>query len=83
MEHVEQVVKDYITKQFMTSKPDTVLTNDMHLIEEGIVDSLGILLLVTFIQKEFAIKVQPEDIVFDHFKTIDAIKHFIVSRVQS
>jgi acyl carrier protein len=83
VESIEQTIKDYITKQFMFDKPEVALANDLPLFEQGVIDSLGIFLLVAFLEHQFAIKVEPEDVILENFSTINRIKHLVASRVRS
>ena len=83
MKDIEQTIKEYIIKEFMFDKPTTVLDNDLSLIEEGIIDSLGIFLLIAFIEDQFKIKIRPEDVVMDNFESVNAIKRLISPRLPS
>lgn len=83
MADIEQAIKDYIVKEFMFDKPGEPLRDDSALIQEGIIDSLGIFVLVAFIEKQFGIKVAPEDVVIENFATIAAIKSLVVARLPS
>ena len=47
------------------------------LLESGIVDSLGTLEIVMFLEKEFGLVVEDEDMVADHFETIQSIANFV------
>lgn len=49
------------------------LTDDFPLIENGVIDSLGILEVVQFIEREFGVEVDDEDLVLDSFGTIARI----------
>jgi acyl carrier protein len=83
MEAIEQPIKEFISRQFLFDKPAMILDNDVALIEQGIVDSLGIFLLVAFVEQQFAIKIHPEDIVLENFRTIEAIAHLVTARMSS
>ena len=83
MKDIEQTIKEYIVKEFMFDRPTTVLDNDLSLIEEGIIDSLGIFLLIAFIEDQFKIKIRPEDVVMDNFESVNAIKRLISPRLLS
>lgn len=72
-----QIIRDHIVKEFLYDKPGIVLDDDFHLIQEGVVDSLGIMRLVGFLEETFAIQVRPEDVVVDNFGTIKAIEAFV------
>lgn len=56
------------------------LTNDFPLIENGLIDSLGILEVVQFIEREFGVEVADEDLVLDNFGTLDSIARLVSSK---
>lgn len=49
------------------------------LLEEGIIDSLGLLEVVTFIEAEFDISVQDTDVTLDNFGTVSTIASYVLS----
>jgi acyl carrier protein len=77
MENVEQKIKDYIVKEF---KPEIPLDNHSRLIQEGIIDSLAIFMLIGFIEEQFGIKVDSEDVEVSNFETINAIRDLIIAK---
>jgi len=56
------------------------LTAEEDLISNGILDSMGILRLTSFIEEKFGIKVTDEDINPENFRTINCLKEFIESK---
>ena len=51
-----------------------------NLIERGIVDSMSLVRLIGFIEEEYGIRVQDEDIVPEHFSSLRKITAFIAQR---
>jgi acyl carrier protein len=47
------------------------------LLGSGIVDSLGMMKLVLFLEKEFQIKIRPEDMTVENFKTVQNISEYL------
>ena len=50
------------------------------LVESGIIDSLGIMKLVDFIEKEFKVKIGDEDLVPENFETLDDITKLLAAK---
>ena len=50
---------------------------DENLITQGILDSLGIMKLVSFIERNYGIKINNEDVVPENFQTLNDLKEFI------
>ena len=78
-EQVKDIVRDYIQQEFMYDMPGHILDNNTLLVEEGIIDSLGIFRLISFLQEQFELTVEPEDVVMEHFESINAIGHLCLS----
>jgi acyl carrier protein len=51
-----------------------------NLIERGIVDSMSLVRLISFIEENYDIRVQDEDIVPEHFSSLKKIASFIAQR---
>lgn len=76
----QDAVRDYIVEQFMYDSPDAALEDDQPLIEEGIIDSLGIFTLIAFIEERFGVKVQPDDVVLENFESVNTISRLVEAR---
>jgi acyl carrier protein len=61
----------------MVADGDVSLSADASLIESGIVDSLGILRLVAFIEENFSVVVDDIDVVPENFDTINAMNSLV------
>jgi acyl carrier protein len=55
----------------------TKLSDDDSLWNEGIIDSIGMIELISFIEKEFSIKVENDDLTPDNFDSINRISRYI------
>ena len=75
-------------KNFIISEvnPDLGLTeigDDEPLIEAGIVDSLGVLKIMSFLDEAFGIDLSSEEIKLDNFKTVRTICSLVEKQSQS
>ena len=64
---------------WLDGRPDD-LGNDTPLLERGILDSLGILNLVSFIEDEWGVTVEDEELIPEHFGTISRIAQLIETK---
>ena len=78
---IAQSLRDYITQEIAYDRANWVLTNDFKLIEQGIIDSMGILRLISFIEEQFGLVLSPGDLMLENFATIDAMTAFITDRL--
>jgi len=74
-------IREFILSELIQDKSITNLSNDESLIESGIIDSLGIQKLLTFIEDRISIQISDEDIIPENFETIEAIVSFIKSKM--
>ena len=65
-----------ISTQLPGENPDSVAL-DEDLLDSGILDSLAIMQLVAYLEKEYAITIATEEIDPDNFVTCAALAHFI------
>jgi acyl carrier protein len=80
MANIPQAIRDYVRSELMVNKQDAPLRDDENLIDAGIVDSLAIFVLIAFIEKEFGIKLQAEDVVLENFTTLNTINDLVMSK---
>lgn len=50
------------------------------LLSAGIIDSLGLLRVVAFMEERFGVKVPDEDVVFENFQNIQAMARYLAER---
>ena len=56
------------------------LRHDDQLLQSGLVDSLGIIEVVTFLEREFQITVTDEDLLPENFQSIECIGALVQSK---
>ncbi|MCG2590807.1 acyl carrier protein [Rhodohalobacter sulfatireducens] len=74
-----QKIKAYIQSE-LTGDSNLTLSEDDDLLGSGIIDSMGIMKLVAFIEKEADIKVSPGEMVIENFKNLNAIEEYLKSK---
>ena len=74
--HIIASVRQYIFSQFPTARQRSLGDTDP-LLESGIIDSLGVLDVVGFIEAEFKIAVDDEDLTPENFQNICQISAFV------
>lgn len=50
---------------------------DENLLSAGMVDSLGMLRLIGFIQQTYGLQVPPEDFIIENFRTLDVLNDYL------
>ncbi|MDP9270868.1 MAG: acyl carrier protein [Chloroflexota bacterium] len=77
---VDDRIRDFIMDQPRWRGSRRDLTRDRPLISDGILDSLGILEFVSFVEATFGVEVLDEELVPEHFGTIAALESFIAGK---
>jgi len=72
-------IRQFILEELLYDRDDVELDDQTALLETGVVDSMGIFRLIDFIEAQFGLPIQAEDIRVEHFQNIDAIGAFIRS----
>jgi acyl carrier protein len=79
MTTTEQALSKFVTEQILSDATHEELPVDFALIENGVLDSLGLQQLVSFLEREFDIELDDDDLVPENFETIGAIAKLIES----
>ena len=74
---IKNQIKTYILENFLFSDNGDELAEDASFLEEGIVDSTGVLELVMFVEETFNITVEDEDIVPENFDSVGQLAAYI------
>ena len=83
MKNIDEItteVLNWVYEKFPLAKNNKISDNDS-LLESGIVDSLGILDIVAFLEETFSIQLSDEDMVADHFETVRSIASFTYIKI--
>ena len=75
----EDKIRAFITTNFYVAEPDK-LEDSASLLDSGIVDSTGILEVVSFLESEFGIQVADEDMIPDNLDSIARIAAFVTRK---
>lgn len=79
MNNIEQLIKEFISREFLNDKPHVAL--DGNLVEQGVIDSLGIMTLIVYVEKQFGARIKPEDVVPENFESVAAIARLVTQRI--
>jgi acyl carrier protein len=76
----KEKIRNYIVQ---SSHADADKIKDESLIfKEGFFDSMGFIMLITFLEEEFGIKTVDSDLIEENFESINAISEFIQRKSQ-
>jgi acyl carrier protein len=74
-------IRAFVTENFLYLRPDFPLADDDRLLGRGVIDSMGILELISFLTEEFGIEIADEDITEANLGTLQALARFVATRL--
>ncbi|WP_201833353.1 acyl carrier protein [Microvirga zambiensis] len=74
------VVKAYILEEFLPGEDPALLTPTTPMVSTGILDSLAMLKLVAFLEREFDIPIKAHEADEEHLNTLEAICELVASK---
>jgi acyl carrier protein len=77
MDNIEEMIRKYISENILFSGNGYPHADDTSFLEEGIVDSMGIMELVMFVDETFGITVEDEELVPDNFDSVTRLASYI------
>src|SRR5438477_6965430 len=73
---IEDKIRDFILKNLYFVE-DQTLNDDVSFLAEGVIDSMGAMELVAFVEAEFAVKVEMSEVVVKNFDSIRQLANFV------
>jgi acyl carrier protein len=70
----------YITENFLYARPDQVVGEHEHLMDRGIVDSMGMMELIEFLEDRFGVQPADDEITEPNFATLARIAGFVARK---
>lgn len=77
-----EIIRSYIVENFLFGD-DSGFENDASFLEEGILDSTSALELVGFLEKEFSITVDDEEVIPENLDSIDNVVKFLKKKLNN
>ncbi len=77
---IEDRLRAFIAEELQWNGSRKELTDEYPLIQRGVLDSLGIFSVVTFVESEFGVEILDEELVPEHFGTIGGIARLVESK---
>jgi acyl carrier protein len=72
-----EAIHDFINQELLHGNSDGKLREEEQLIESGIIDSMGIMNLLKFLEAKFAFQIPSEELIPENFSTIDSISALV------
>jgi acyl carrier protein len=76
-------IRNFIVENFLYGQDDATLTDDVSFLEKGIIDSTGVLELVSFIEEKYVFSVGDEEIIPDNFDSLNKLSNFVAKKTNA
>jgi len=77
MSSVKQEIRDFIVENFLYGDMNAKFSNEDSLLEQSIVDSTGVLEMVTFLEKKYEIEIRDEELVPGNLDSVEKLVSFV------
>jgi acyl carrier protein len=74
------VIERFVIDELLMGDNRMKLDHDQSLVNSGAIDSLAILRLIAFVEEQFGVQVEDEELIPDNFETVNIIKDFVESK---
>jgi acyl carrier protein len=79
----ENQIRQYVNENLLFGDDRIHYENDSSFLQNGLIDSMGVMELVAFVQSAFDIHVDPMEITPDNFDTINKLAAYIARKQSS
>ena len=77
---MKQAIIQYIITELLAGKEVNIAEND-DLLGSGLIDSMGIMRLIAFLENQFGVKIPPQDMTIENFMTVSDIESYLNKRL--
>ena len=74
---IESTLRAFILEYFLFTDDQDALANDDSFLERGMVDSTGIMEVITFIEDEYGFSVANDEMVPEHLDSIESLVAYV------
>ena len=82
MSQIRQELRRFVVDNFLLGQDDVGLADDASFLDLGVIDSTGVLELVSFLERQHAITVEDDELVPENLDSIDNLAGFLERKLQ-
>jgi len=82
MESIAAQIRSFIVENFLFGS-DQDLTDETSFLDEGIIDSTGVLELISFLEETFAIQVEDDELIPENLDSINNVTRLVYSKTEA
>ena len=74
---MKEILTEYIQQHLLRGRSPVDLKEEDDLLSSGLVDSMGMMKLIGFIEESFEVRVPPQDMIIENFMSVSAIEKYL------
>jgi acyl carrier protein len=78
--NIKETIREFVLNNFLKGDRSRKLVDDTSFIEEGIIDSIGVLELVAFLEETFGFRVEDEELIPENLNSIARLVTYVESK---
>jgi acyl carrier protein len=78
---IESKVRKFILENYLFTDDESELENEDSFLDKGIIDSTGILELIFFLEEEFSLKVEDDEMIPDNLDSVKSVIQYVKSKI--
>ena len=81
MQDIKKMLKTFIVKNYLKNE-NAKHSDDDSFLEEGIIDSIGVIEIASYIQEKYGIKIAVPEIMPENFDTLNNLEKYITKKLK-
>jgi acyl carrier protein len=77
MNQLKTELRKYITENFLFGQDNAILTDDVSFLEQGLIDSTGILEIVAHLDQAYGVSVEDEELIPMNFDSVNNLAAYV------
>ena len=82
MSEISNRIREFIASEIMFEEGGSGLTDDTPLLG-GVIDSLGLMQLISFIEEEFDVTIEDSEVTVENFRTLADIERLVSEKAKA
>ena len=80
MQQILEELRRFVVSNFLFGQEDDRLGDDTSFMESGIIDSTGVLELVQFVEQQYGIQVEDEDLIPENLDSLSNLAKYVSAK---
>ena len=80
--NIKDLIKQFIYTEILYGQENIRLEETTQLLDEGIIDSLGIMKLLAFLEETFSIRMSEDELIPENFESVGVISLLVEKKIK-